>query len=87
MRDIYDVLKNLVWITELGLSVAAPPVLCILAAVWLRDRFGLGGWVVVLGVLLGVGGAAASLVSCLRAMKAAVDGKKDDRGTSFNEHK
>ena len=52
MKDAYDIFKNLVWVTQLGLSVAAPPVLCIFAAVWLRGRFELGGWVVALGVAL-----------------------------------
>ncbi len=87
MKDAYDIFKNLVWVTQLGLSVAAPPVLCIFAAVWLRGRFELGGWVVALGVALGVGGAAASLISSLRAVKRAGEEKKDEPGVSFNEHK
>ena len=35
----------LVWLTQLGLSVALPPAGFIFLAVWLRDSCGWGGWV------------------------------------------
>jgi len=31
----FSVLQNLSWLTQLGLSLAAPPVLCLLGAGWL----------------------------------------------------
>ena len=30
----------LIWLTQLGISVAVPLALCTLGAAWLRDRFG-----------------------------------------------
>ena len=56
----FEVLKNLSWLTQLGLSVAAPPVLCLLLANWLSRRFGLGGWVYLAAVVLGLGAAACT---------------------------
>ena len=38
MKD-FSFLKDLVWITELGLSVASPLVVFIVGAVWLRGAF------------------------------------------------
>ncbi len=86
MKDSFKVLKNLVWITQLAFSVVGPLVLCIMGAVWLRDRFELGGWVVVLGVFLGLGGAVSGFRSSLRSMDRA--GKEEDRDVppSFNDH-
>ena len=47
-------LSLLVWLTQLGLSVALPLGGFVLLAVWLRQRFNWGVWVIVAGVLLGV---------------------------------
>jgi hypothetical protein len=76
-----------VWFTQLAFSVAAPLVLCILGSVWLRNHFDMGGWVVVCGVILGVGGAVSGLCSSLKSMKAV--GDEDDKKkppVSFNDH-
>ena len=83
MKDM----KLLIWMTQLGLSVAVPPVVLILLAVWLRNRFDWGVWVVIVGVVLGLGMAVEGLRSSLKAMKTM--SKKDKEQTppvSFNEH-
>ena len=41
MKGLYDVARHLVWLTQFGLSIVIPPVLCIMGAVWLR-RLGRG---------------------------------------------
>ena len=77
----------LVWLTQLGLSVAVPPAVFILLAVWLRDRFGLGAWVVIAGVLVGVICAVDGLRVSLKAMeRMAKDEKKEKPPLSFNDH-
>ena len=88
MNERFRFLKNLVWMTQLGLSIAAPLVLCILGAVWLRDRFGWGGWVVALGILIGLGAAVSSLWSSFKSIqRQAGEEDKGDPGVSFNDHK
>lgn len=87
MRKGFGLLKNIVWLTQLGLSIAAPPVLCILGSVWLRNRFSLGGWVVVLGVVLGVGASFLSLWQNLCQMDRQAREADRDPGTGFNDHK
>ena len=44
MKSLYDAARHLVWLTQFGLSVVIPPVVCIIGAVWLRRQFQLGGW-------------------------------------------
>lgn len=61
MKGLYDVARHLVWLTQFGLSIVIPPVLCIMGAVWLQRQFALGGWVVAVGVFVGV----LAAVSCL----------------------
>lgn len=87
MRKGFGFLKNIVWLTQLGLGVAAPIVLCVLGSVWLRDRFALGGWVVAVGVLLGVGAAFASFWRSLKEMDRQAREDESDPGVGFNDHK
>ena len=83
-------LRLLVWFTQLAFSVVGPLVLCILGAIYLQERFQLGGWVILLGVLLGFGGAVSGFCNSLSAMKR--EGDADDRADkkdppiSFNDH-
>lgn len=82
-------LKMLVWITQLGFSVAFPLAGFVLAALWLQDRYSLGSWVLFLGLLLGLAGAVDGFRTSLKAMKLmAGDPKKDDGPppVSFNDH-
>ena len=80
-------LKLIVWLTQLGLSVAIPPAGFILLALWLRDSHGWGGWVLWVGIALGVIGAFDGLRTGLKAMEhMSRDKKKEDKPVSFNEH-
>jgi len=83
----FSFLKNLVWMTQFAFSVVSPLVLFVLGSVWLQERFSLGGWVIVVGIVLGICGAVGGLMNSLKAMRRG-DGKKDeDPPVSFNDHK
>lgn len=56
-----ECIENLALLTQLGLSIAVPPLVCLYAAGWLRDRLELGLWVMVLALLLGLGGSIANV--------------------------
>ena len=79
-------LSLLVWLTQLGLSVAVPPVVFILLTVWLRDSQGWGGWVLWVGIGLGIYCAITGFVSSMKALKQLSAGKKEEPPVSFNEH-
>ena len=49
----FAALQNLTWLTQLGLSLSVPPILCLMAADWLSKQFGLGEWVFLAAVVLG----------------------------------
>lgn len=80
-------LSLLTWLTQLGLSVAFPLGGFILLAVWLRDRFGLGTWVLWVGIALGflfaIDGLRVSLKTLSRFSKKE---KEEPPAVSFNEH-
>ena len=64
MMDKHQILKecmeNLALLTQLGLSIVIPPLLCLFAADWLRNRLDLGLWIMVAALVLGLGGAAVN---------------------------
>lgn len=82
-------LTLLVWLTQLGLSVAFPLAGFILLAVWLRSSFGWGDWVIWVGLILGLTGAVNGFRHSLKAMELQSQGKKkkkDPPPVVFNEH-
>ena len=79
----------LIWMTQLGISVAVPLALCTLGAIWLRNRFDLGPWILFLGIGLGFYLAIDGMRTSLKAMDrmhSAGDKNKEEPPLSFNDH-
>ena len=79
-------MSMLVWFTQLGLSVALPPVGFIWLAVWLQNACSWGSWVIYAGIALGLIGAFDGLRTSLKAMKKMSDKDKEQTPLSFNDH-
>lgn len=81
-------LSLIVWLTQLGFSVAFPLAGFILAAVWLQQRFSLGIWVIWVGIVLGFVGAVDGLRTSLKALDKLSRSKPDKAPppVSFNDH-
>ena len=80
-------LHLLIWLTQLGLSTAGPLVGFAWLAVWLRNRYDLGLWVVLLGVGLGIYGAVDGLRSSLRTLEKLSRKEEEKKPPqSFNNH-
>lgn len=79
----------LIWLTQLGISVAAPPVGFILLSVWLHNDCGWGEWVIWVGVVIGLLCGIQGLLDSLRTMDKYVKrNKKQDAPPPlcFNDH-
>ncbi len=79
-------LSLLVWITQLGMSVAAPMAGFTLLGVWLKSRFGLGAWVVAVFCLIGLISAADSFRRTLKLLEEKERKKDKAAPRSFNDH-
>ena len=80
-------LRLLIWLTQLGTSIVFPLCGFTWLAMWLRTRFGLGVWIVIAGVLVGVVCAVDGFRTSLKAMERMANNKEQEPlPVSFNEH-
>ena len=77
----------LVWLSQLGISVAVPLTGFVLLGVWLHNQFALGAWVIVTCSVIGVLCAGIGLWNSLKKMeRIARDETKEKPPVSFNNH-
>ncbi len=87
MRSYVKVLSYLVWLTQLGLSVAVPLIGFIWLSVWLHNGRGWGGWVVAVGVVLGLMGAVGGLYSGFKTLHRLTKADEEKNAPpGFNRH-
>lgn len=82
MRSLTKIMRGLVLVGQLGISIITPPVVLILLARWLMDRFGWGLWVMVAAILVGIITAFASAWSTLKKLIP----KNDRSSAAYNKH-
>ena len=75
------------FITQLGMSVAAPLAGFTLLGVWLKNRFGLGVWIVLVLMAVGLISAASGFMTTLKTLEKRESRKDKPASDSFNEHK
>lgn len=80
--------RLLIWLTQLGLSVALPLAGFTLLGVWLHTAKGWGVWVVIAGLALGLICAVQGFRDSLKAMERMSGNKKKQEKppVSFNSH-
>lgn len=88
MKGTVKFFSYLVWLTQLGLSVAVPLVGFILLGTWLHNSKGWGGWVVALGILLGLLGAAGGLYNGFKTLHSLMGREEAEKSQSpsWNRH-
>ena len=81
-------LSMLVWLTQLGLSVAFPLLGFVGVSIWLRQSFGFGVWVIFAGIFLGMYCAIQGFVQSMKILNQMHNKKKKNEATAvfFNDH-
>ena len=74
-NDLLASLRLLGYLTQFGLSVILPPLLLVFLGVWLSDRYGIGVWLTVVLLLLGL---VSSGCSFYRFFKTFVRETRDE---------
>ena len=80
-------LQKLLWLTQLGVSLVTPPLLCLLLGHLAQSKWGWGTWVMVAAILIGLAASACSAASFLRDCKRNSEREgKGDKPIAFNNH-
>lgn len=87
MKGLYGMLEDLVWLTQLGLSMLLPPVACLWLAYWLVNGRGWPMWIYLPALLLGLACGAQSFWQFARRMlKRAKKQTEEKPSAAFNKH-
>ena len=78
----------LIWMTQLGLSIAMPLGGFLFLGLWLYNSVGWGQWTIWLGLVLGLTGAINGFRDSMRAMERMSKGKDkpEPPPVAFNDH-
>ena len=81
-------LTLLMWVGQFGFSIIFPTLFFLLLAVWLQQKFLLGGWIIILFGILGILTSISTTKSCLRSLRKAAEEASGQREIpiSFNNH-
>lgn len=86
MKYWTDMLRNLTALTQFGLSLITPLLLCLGLCWWLSSRLGVRAWVYIPGFFFGMGGSAMVAYKLyLTVIKKDKKEKKKNK-ISFNRH-
>ncbi len=79
MEHWSKVLQQLPMVGQLGLSLVVPVLLCMGFCWWLTDRFAVGGWVYIPGLIFGLGASFMTAYKVyLKETKKADKDKTDE---------
>jgi ABC-type dipeptide/oligopeptide/nickel transport system permease component len=87
MHSVNKFLQNLTLLTQLGISLVTPPLVCIWLASYLQKKFSLGIWVMLVAIAVGLLASASTAYSFYKRYQVR-NRKKDDGKppVSFNNH-
>lgn len=82
------ILSLLMWVGQFGFSAIFPTLLFLLLSAWLRAKFGLGMWIVIVFGILGIMTSVSTTRACWHSMQKAAEEASDRKEPpiSFNNH-
>ena len=60
-KDGVKVWRYVSLISQVSISMLTPVFMMIFLCIWLKNKFGLGDWVIIVGLLLGIGSGFTSV--------------------------
>lgn len=85
MKGWYKALEDLVWLTQLGLSMLLPLLLCLGGAWWATNRWNWPLWVYLPAIFLGLAAGAQSFWQFAKERMTRAK-KERPRRMGFNSH-
>lgn len=86
MKKGTTLLKNLTLLSQLGLSLVMPLLICMGICYLLTSRLGAGSWVYILGFFFGLGGSGMTAYKTYLAVMKKEEKKDGEKRAAFNSH-
>lgn len=86
MKYWTELIKHITTLTQFGLSLITPLLLCLGLCVWLSQRMGIGGWIYIPGFFFGMGGSAMVAYKLYLGVTKRQKKEKTKKKVSFNRH-
>lgn len=77
-KDKYRHLRAASHITQFGLDMVTPVVLCTIIAVWIKNTFNAGSLTVIVGIIVGVACMVLNLLKYINKINGEMEGKRHD---------
>lgn len=78
-NEKYKHMRAVAEITQFGLNIVSPIIICLFAAIWLRDQFNLGSYVVLIAIILGVAAGVLNMFTFIKKVNTQMGGKNNDK--------
>ena len=87
MDSLQKIVKDIAFVGQLGVSLIAPPVLLAWLGWYISNRFGIGSWLTLIFILLGIATSFANAYNFYKkAQKKISKEEKKDESISFRDH-
>ena len=86
MKPYMKILRSISLLTQLGISLVAPPLLLVWLALHLQARYGLGPWVVLVAIGAGLVSAFSGTWRLLKSVVRQNEKDNDPPPVSFDRH-
>ena len=83
-----EALNNISVYGQMGFTIVVPPVLLCLLGLWLRNKFGLGSWVIVAAIAVGLLSAFTTIYKlCMQFLAKSTKEENKNRKISYRRHR
>jgi len=69
VNEKHNFAKALAWLTQLGFNMISPLIICLIAAAYLKDKFGIGNGIMIAAIIIGAASGYMSLIKFIREVK------------------
>ena len=83
-----EALNNISIYGQMGFTIVVPPVLLCILANWARNRFGIGPWIVLAAILIGLLSAFTTIYKiCMGFLAKQTKKEEKNRKISYRKHR
>lgn len=86
MKSWTELMKNITILTQFGLSLVAPLLMCLGICMWLSQRMDIGGWIYIPAFFFGLGGSGMVGYKLYLSVQNRHKKEEKKKKVSFNKH-